>query len=297
MTAIGASARRGPLRAGDRVQLTDPKGRLHTITLIAGKQFHTAKGALAHDDLIGRPEGIVVTSSKGTAYLAQRPLLGDFVLSMPRGATVIYPKDAALIVGLADVYPGARVVEAGAGSGALTCSLLRAVGDTGAVHSFERREDFAAVAARNVETFFGDEHPAWRLTVGDLADQVEGGAVERGWADRMVLDMLAPWDCVGAAAHALAAGGVLCAYVATTTQLSRVVETLRADGRWTEPQSMELMVRNWHVEGLAVRPSHRMVGHTGFLVFTRRLADGTELPARRIRPAKGAYGDDWVPPA
>lgn len=297
MTAIGASARRGPLRAGDRVQLTDPKGRLHTITLIAGKQFHTAKGALAHDDLIGRPEGIVVTSSKGTAYLAQRPLLGDFVLSMPRGATVIYPKDAALIVGLADVYPGARVVEAGAGSGALTCSLLRAVGDTGAVHSFERREDFAAVAARNVETFFGDEHPAWRLTVGDLADQVEGGAVERGWADRMVLDMLAPWDCVGAAAHALAAGGVLCAYVATTTQLSRVVETLRADGRWTEPQSMELMVRNWHVEGLAVRPSHRMVGHTGFLVFTRRLADGTELPTRRIRPAKGAYGDDWVPPA
>ena len=297
MTAIGASARRGPLRAGDRVQLTDPKGRLHTITLIAGKQFHTAKGALAHDDLIGRPEGIVVTSSKGTAYLAQRPLLGDFVLLMPRGATVIYPKDAALIVGLADVYPGARVVEAGAGSGALTCSLLRAVGDTGAVHSFERREDFAAVAARNVETFFGDEHPAWRLTVGDLADQVEGGAVERGWADRMVLDMLAPWDCVGAAAHALAAGGVLCAYVATTTQLSRVVETLRADGRWTEPQSMELMVRNWHVEGLAVRPSHRMVGHTGFLVFTRRLADGTELPARRIRPAKGAYGDDWVPPA
>jgi tRNA (adenine57-N1/adenine58-N1)-methyltransferase len=153
------------------------------------------------------------------------------------------------------------------------------------------------VAAKNVETFFGDAHPSWQLTVGDLSDETAQSAVPAGWADRVVLDMLAPWDCVAAVAHMLAAGGVLCCYVATTTQMSRIVETLRADARWTDPQAMELMVRNWHVEGLAVRPSHRMVGHTGFLVFARRLADGTELPTRRIRPAKGAYGDDWVPPA
>lgn len=272
--------------------MTDPKGRLHTITLEPGRVFHTAKGALAHDDLIGGPEGVVVTSTKATPYLAQRPLLSDFVLSMPRGATVVYPKDAAMIVGMADVFPGAVVVEAGAGSGALTCSLLRAVGDGGQVRSFERRADFAEIAARNVETFFGGPHPGWQLTVGDFAVATDGG----GDADRVVLDMLAPWDCIEPAAAALRPGGVLCVYVATTTQLSKIVEHLRVDGRWTEPQASETMVRSWHVEGLSVRPSHRMIGHTGFLVFSRRLADGTVLPARRTRPAKGAYGDDWDGP-
>lgn len=282
----------GLLRVGDRVQLTDPKGRMHTITLTAGKVFHTAKGALAHDELIGQPEGIVVTSSKATPYLAQRPLLQDFVLSMPRGATVVYPKDAALIVGLADVYPGAVVVEAGAGSGALTCSLLRAIGSGGRLYSFEQREDFADVAAGNVATFFGGEPEQWQLTVGAFG-QADVGVVPDGAADRVVLDMLAPWDCLDAAARVLRPGGVLCCYVATTTQMSRTVETLRTRGCWTEPQPMETLLRPWHVEGLAVRPSHRMVGHTGFLVFTRRLSDGTELPTRRSRPAKGAYGEDW----
>lgn len=282
----------GPFREGDRVQLTDPKGRMHTITLVPGKVFHTAKGALAHDELIGRTEGIVVTSSKATPYLAQRPLLQDFVLSMPRGATVVYPKDAALIVGLADVFPGAVVVEAGAGSGALTCSLLRAVGAQGRLYSFEQREDFAEVAAGNVATFFGSAPANWQLTVGPFG-QADVGVVPDAAADRVVLDMLAPWDCLGAAARVLRPGGVLCCYVATTTQMSRTVETLRTLGCWTEPQAMETLLRPWHVEGLAVRPSHRMVGHTGFLVFTRRLSDGTELPTRRTRPAKGAYGEDW----
>ncbi len=288
MTATGAANRRGLLRPGDRVQLTDTKGRMHTITLETGRVFHTSKGAVAHDDLLDGPEGVVITSSKGTSYLAQRPLLRDFVLSMPRGATVVYPKDAALIVGLADVFPGARVVEAGVGSGALTCSLLRAVGDQGSVHSFERRADFAKVARRNVEMFFGADHPAWELTVGDLQDQLQDTEV-----DRVVLDMLAPWECLAAVATSLVPGGVLCAYLATTTQLSRLVETLREDGRWTEPKPLETLLRTWHVEGLSVRPDHRMVGHTGFLVTARRLADGTVLPARRTRPAKGAYGDDW----
>jgi tRNA (adenine57-N1/adenine58-N1)-methyltransferase len=287
----GSAHRRGLFRVGDRVQLTDPKGRLHTITLVVEQAFHTSKGAIAHDDLIGQPEGIVVTAAGGTQYLALRPLLVDFVLSMPRGATVVYPKDSAQILALADVYPGARVLEAGAGSGALTCSLLRAVGDTGEVHSFERRPEFAEIAAANVERYFDSPHPAWRLTVGDLAEQESPPEV-----DRAVLDMLAPWDCIPVVAKALLPGGVLAGYVATTTQLSRLAESLRADGRWTEPAAQEVIVRTWHLEGLSVRPDHRMIGHTGFLLTVRRLADGTVLPPRRLRPSKGSYGEDYEGP-
>ena len=278
----------GPFEAGERVQLTDPKSKKHTITLIAGATFHTHKGALLHDDLIGSLEGTVHLSSGGVGYLALRPLLRDFVLSMPRGATVVYPKDAAMIVGLADIFPGARVIEAGAGSGGLTCSLLRAVGEHGLVSSYERRSDFAEVAAKNVETFFGAPHPAWRLTVGDLAHELSETEV-----DRVVLDMLAPWDCLEAVGRALVPGGVLVVYVATATQMSRTVETMRSLGGWTEPEASETLVRTWHLEGLSVRPDHRMQGHTGFLVMTRKLADGTVLPARRTRPAKGAYGEDY----
>jgi tRNA (adenine57-N1/adenine58-N1)-methyltransferase catalytic subunit len=293
----GAKARRGPFAEGDRVQLTDPKGRLHTIVLTPGKQFHTHRGWLEHDDLIGQPEGIVVSSTSQTPYLAVRPLLRDFVLSMPRGATVVYPKDAAAIIGLADIYPGARVIEAGAGSGALSISLLRAIGDEGSLRSYERREDFAAIARRNVETFFGAEHPAWQLNTGDLVVRLDEELANGGGrADRVVLDMLAPWDCIDVVARALEPGGVLVVYVATTTQLSRTVEALRLDGRWMDPHAEESMVRDWHLEGLAVRPKHRMIGHTGFLMSARRLADGTVLPPRRTRPAKGAYGDDYAAP-
>lgn len=297
---VGSAGRRGPLLAGQRVQLTDPKGRLHTIVLEPGRQFHTHRGWIEHDDLIGRPEGIVVTSTADVPYLAVRPLLRDFVLSMPRGATVVYPKDAAAIIGLADVYPGARVIEAGAGSGALSISLLRAVGDQGVLRSYERRADFAAVARTNVETFFAGPHPAWTLTEGDLVERLSrelDDDAEAARADRVVLDMLAPWECIDVVARALEPGGVLVVYVATTTQLSRVVESLRADGRWMDPHAEESLVRDWHLEGLAVRPQHRMIGHTGFLMSARRLADGTVLPPRRTRPAKGAYGEDWTAPS
>jgi tRNA (adenine57-N1/adenine58-N1)-methyltransferase len=283
MGSSSGERRHGPFVAGDLVQLTDPKGRMHTIELVAGKEFHTHRGVIAHDDLIGSPEGSVVTSVAGTAYVAFRPLLSDYVLSMPRGATVVYPKDAAQIVALADVFPGARVVEAGAGSGALSCSLLRAVGESGVVSSYEKREDFAEIAARNVERFFGGPHPAWRLTLGDLADKCTDEDV-----DRVVLDMLAPWDVLDVVASALTPGGVLCSYVATTTQLSRIVEAVREHGGFTEPMSWESMVRGWHVEGLAVRPEHRMIGHTGFLMTARRMAPGVTAPPRRRRPAKGA---------
>jgi tRNA (adenine57-N1/adenine58-N1)-methyltransferase len=269
------------------VQLTDPKGRLHTITLESGRAFHTHKGSFPHDELIGRPEGWVVRNTSGIAYLAQRPLLSDFVLSMPRGAAVVYPKDAGQIVQMADIYPGARVVEAGVGSGALTMSLLRAVGDSGLVSSYERRADFAEIAKTNVETFFGEPHPAWRLTVGDLNESLVETDV-----DRVVLDMLAPWECLDAVSRALTPGGVLICYVATTTQLSRTAEALREHGTFTEPAAWETMFRGWHLEGLAVRPDHRMIGHTGFLVTARRMADGIAPPPRRRRPAKGAYGED-----
>ncbi|MCK9898270.1 tRNA (adenine-N1)-methyltransferase [Frankia sp. AgB32] len=281
----GSAHRRGPFTKGDRVQLTDPKGRLHTVVLEPGKQFHTHRGAVEHDALLGRPEGIVVTSTGGTDYLALRPLLVDFVLSMPRGATVVYPKDAAQIITYADIFPGARVLEAGVGSGALSCSLLRAIGDAGRLVSYERREDFAAVAQRNIETFFGGPHPAHTIRVGDLIESLERDI------DRVVLDMLAPWDVLDTVSAALVPGGVVCAYVATTTQLSRVVEALRGHGTFAEPAAWETMMRNWHVEGLAVRPGHRMVGHTGFLVTARRLADGVTPPVRRRRPAKTGLAD------
>ena len=283
----GAVHRRGPFHPGDRVQLTDPKGRLHTITLQEGRRFHTSKGSFPHDELIGRPEGWVVTSTGGVTFLALRPLLSDYVLSMPRGAAVVYPKDAGQVVQMADIFPGAHVVEAGVGSGGLALSLLQAVGDFGRLSSYERRADFAEIARRNVETFFGGPHPAWRLTVGDLVASLDDTDV-----DRVVLDMLAPWEVLDAVGKVLLPGGVLLAYVATTTQLSRLAEAVREHGSYTEPAAWESMVRGWHLEGLAVRPQHRMVAHTGFLLTTRRLADGVAPPLRRRRPAKGAYGED-----
>lgn len=276
----------GPLRPGDLVQLTDPKGRHHTITLEPGRDFHTHKGSFPHDAVIGRPEGTVVTSTGGTDYLVLRPLLSDFVLSMPRGAAVVYPKDAGQILAFGDIFPGARVIEAGVGSGALTMSLLRAVGPHGLVHSYERRVDFAEIAAGNIDRHFGSRHPAWRVTVGDLAE-----SIEEAEADRVVLDMLSPWECVDAAAEVLVPGGVIIVYVATTTQLSRTVETLREHTGFTEPASWETMMRTWHVEGLAVRPDHRMIGHTGFLITARRMAPGVTAPVRRRRPAPGARAD------
>jgi len=282
VTAPSTAARRGPFQAGDRVQLTDPKGRMHTLVLAPGKVFHTHRGGLAHDELIGLPDGSVVSSSAGTAYLALRPLLADYVLSMPRGAQVIYPKDAAQIVAMGDIFPGARVLEAGAGSGALTCSLLRAVGTSGQVSSYELRPDFAEIARRNVEAFFGGEQPNWTLRVGDVAECPDTGF------DRIILDMLTPWDVLDLVERALVPGGVFLGYVATTPQLSELVEALRERRGFTEPRAWESLVRDWHADGLAVRPDHRMIAHTAFLVSARRLAPGVVTPPRRRKPSKGA---------
>jgi len=333
--------RRGPFAAGDQVQLTDPKGRMHQIVLAPGKTFHTHRGQLSHDDLIGAPEGSVVTAAGGTAYVALRPLLADYTLAMKRGAAIIYPKDAAQILAYADIFPGARVLEAGAGSGALSAWMLRAIGPAGRLVSFERRPDFAEIAKANVVKYFGEAPPWWTLVTADLsakaaldlmrngpdlrsthpallragdpalpaplasAPEPPAGAQSPSPApaasgpgelfDRVILDMLAPWECVADVAEALIPGGLICCYVATTTQLSRVTEELRAHGGFFEPAAWETMMRGWHLDGLAVRPQHRMIGHTAFLVTARRLADGVSAPPRRRRPSKGAHPDEALP--
>nr|WP_275889268.1 tRNA (adenine-N1)-methyltransferase [Nakamurella flavida] len=267
----------GPFESGDRVQLTDSKGRKYTVILETGGTYHTHRGALPHDAIIGLPEGSVVNSAAGSAYLALRPLLTDYVLSMPRGAAVIYPKDAAQIVYFGDIFPGARVLEAGAGSGALTCALVRAVGPEGSVISYEVREDHAEHAARNVQRFFGQTPPTWSMTVADVKEH-------HGEVDRIVLDMLEPWDVLDTVAENLIPGGVLTVYVATTTQLSRIAESLREYGGFTEPEAWESMNRPWHLVGLSVRPEHRMIGHTAFLLTARRLAPGQTAPRPQRRP-------------
>src|ERR1700723_1512416 len=301
------AAQRGPFAAGDQVQLTDPKGRMHQIVLQPGAAFHTHRGALSHDDLIGQPEGSVVTASSGTGYVALRPLLADYTLAMKRGATIVYPKDAAQILAYADVFPGARVLEAGAGSGALSCWLLRAVGPDGEVVSFEARADFAEIARENVRKYFGEVPGWWRLVSAPLSaraaldpsvrtdrayslrqgsgpdgaedgsgapDSDAGASGGGGTFDRVILDMLSPWENVAEAARALVPGGLICCYVATTTQLSQIVEELRGHGSFYEPAAWETLYRGWDVGGLGVRPDHRMTGPTGFLVPPRGLPGG-----------------------
>ena len=225
----------GFFKAGDRIQLTDPKGKLYSFTITPGKEWHTHKGWITHDDLIGLPEGSVVSTTAGLKFTAFIPLLADYVLSMPRGATIVYPKDAAMIVGVADIYPGARVLEAGVGSGALTLSLLRAVGPEGFVHSVERRQDFADNATANLTNYFSGLPKNWKLDVGSVQEQDFSEKF-----DRVILDMLAPWECVEMSANVLRPGGVFLAYVATTTQLSAIAEALNRTDSALTPQTSTL---------------------------------------------------------
>lgn len=288
----------GPFRAGDKVQLTGPKDRLYTITLTEGGTFGTHRGDILHNDIIGKPEGSVIVNGFGIEYLALRPLLTDFVMSMPRGAAIIYPKDSAQIIVEGDIFPGARVVEAGVGSGALSLYLLRAIGPTGRLDSFERREEFASIARANVISHTGRDPENWNIHLGDLQDRLPETVASCN-ADRVVLDMLAPWECIEPVAEALVPGGLVLGYVATVTQLSRFTEALRESGHFAEPQAWESMVRGWHLEGLAVRPEHRMIGHTGFLVTARRIAPNTVLPSFKARAVKNNASDEdkavWNP--
>ena len=300
MTSTNPRYSSGPFRWGDRVQITGPKGKMNTITLETQKVFHSHRGAIPHERIVGLPDGSVIANDSGIPHLVLRPLLSDFVMGMPRGAAIIYPKDAQAILGQADIFPGARVVEAGVGSGALSLWLLRAIGPSGHLFSFERRQEFADVASANGVTYFGHTPSNWTITIGDLQDSL-GKVVEPATADRVVLDMLAPWECVESVAHALIPGGVVLCYVATVTQLSRTVEAFRASDRFTNPVSSETMIRGWHVEGLAVRPEHRMTGHTGFLMTARLLAPGADLPELKRRASKSDFEDSdveaWTPGA
>jgi tRNA (adenine57-N1/adenine58-N1)-methyltransferase len=280
-------------KPGDKVQLTGPKGRLNTITLVKGGAFGTHRGDLKHDDIIGKADGSVVANQNGVEYLALKPLLNDFVLSMPRGAAIIYPKDAAQILVEGDIFPGAVVVEAGVGSGALSMYLLRAIGDSGELHSFERRSEFAEIAAGNVKSQTGSNPKNWKIHLGDLQEQLPKKLKPQS-VDRVVLDMLAPWECIDECATALAPGGLIIIYVATVTQLSRVAEDIRSSRLFTEPNAFESLVRPWHLQGLAVRPEHRMIGHTGFLLTARRLAPGAVLPQFKTKVKTTEYKDEDV---
>ena len=257
-----------PFRAGDRVLLVDNKRRRHLVTLEAGGQFHTHAGIVAHDDLIGHADGTTVHTSRGARLVAVRPTLAEYVLEMPRGAQVIYPKDIGPILVLADVFPGARVLESGVGSGALTTALLRAIGPTGHVTGYEIRDDFAQRAVRNVHGFLGDDVP---LTV-EVRDAYEG--LEERDLDRIVLDLPEPWRVVKHAVDSLRPGGILLAYLPTILQVGRLRDEL-ANAPFGMVETLEVLQRGWHVEGQSIRPDHRMVAHTGFLTHGRLLVRET----------------------
>ena len=256
---------RGPLVAGDRVLLVDSKRRRHLVVLIEGGEFHSHAGVMRPDDLIGADEGSTVRTSLGARLTAVRPTLSDYILEMPRGAQVIYPKDLGPILMHADIFPGARILESGVGSGALTTTLLRAVGPQGHVLGYEIRDDFAARAQRNVENYLGPDQP---LDV-EVRDVYEG--IEVDGLDRIVLDLPEPWRVVPHAEKALLRGGILLAYLPTILQVARLREALE-DSPFGMAQSLEVLQRTWHIEGQSVRPDHRMVAHTGFLTHARLMS-------------------------
>ncbi len=257
-----------PFESGERALLVDQRGRTYLLRLEAGGTYHTHSGTLPHDELIGKPEGLTIETSHGMVLIAFRPRFADFVLKMPRGAQVVYPKDVGQIVVYADVHPGARVLEAGTGSGALTIAMCRATGPDGYVVSYDVREEHRDQAIANIEAFFG-KVPAWlELRSGDVAGV---SASER--FDRCVLDLPEPWAPLDAIGSVLEPGGVLCAYLPTTVQVQQLVTSLAPQG-FHHVETFETLRRTWHVTERSVRPDHRMVGHTGFLTIARRVGLG-----------------------
>lgn len=307
---------RGVLQAGEKVQFTDRKGKKITDQLTVGGTTQTEHGLIAHDMVIGMQPGSVVTTIHakrelqvnaehperdagkpwkaaraigGWQYVVMRPRLADYVLSMPRGAQIMYPKDIAQVIQLGDIRSDMRVLESGAGSGAMSLNLLDAVGSGGTLTTIELRADFARVAQANATLYYGSQPQWWDVRVGDF-DSVAATLPEHSF-DRIVLDMLDPWNRLERARRVIAPGGVLIAYVTTTTQLSRLAEALRESDGWTEPQIQETLERSWKVQGLAVRPDHQMIGHTGFLVVSRAMAEGFEALRKRERATKDTVTD------
>jgi len=252
--------------AGERVLLVDNRRRRHLVILVDGGQFHTHAGIIAHDDVIGHVDATTVRTTRGARLTALRPTLAEYVLEMPRGAQVIYPKDIGPILMLADIFPGARILESGVGSGALTSALLRAIGPTGSIKGYEIREDFAKRAIENVHGFLGTDVP---LDV-EVRDVYEG--IDEREIDRVVLDLPEPWRVVKHAADVLVPGGIMLAYLPTILQVGRLKEEL-SSAPFSMIETIEVLHRSWHVEGQSIRPDHRMVAHTGFLTVARHLAD------------------------
>jgi tRNA (adenine57-N1/adenine58-N1)-methyltransferase catalytic subunit len=269
-----------PFQDGEQVLLIDQRGKRHLIFLRKSETFHSDRGWITHDAIIGQPEGSWVRSSMGLRYLAFRPTLAEFVLDMPRGAQVIYPKDLAMIMFWADVFPGARVLEAGMGSGALTLALLRAVGPEGRVVSYEQRDEFARRALANIHMRLGE---VTNLTVR-LAP-VEGGLADEEPVDRVVLDLPEPWKLVEGIARVLRPGGIFLCYVPTIIQSHQIAEALNRDRHWALVETFETLFRPWNIDGTSVRPFHRMVAHTGFITV-----------ARRVVPEEGAAGAPRLTP-
>lgn len=310
------NSRSGVLRVGEKIQFTDRKGKRITAQLVSGGVTQTEHGLICHDDVIGQSEGVVITtvsakresqqtivdpsksSNKpwkaaraigGWDYVAMRPRMVDYVLSMPRGAQIMYPKDIAQVIALGDIRSGMRVLESGAGSGAMSLSLLDAVGECGKLTTIELRPDFARIAESNATLYYGKRPEWWNLLTGDFDSVAK--TLDAHSVDRIMLDMLDPWNRLEQAHRVIVPGGVLVAYVTTTTQMSRMAEALRESGVWTEPEIQETLERTWKAQGLAVRPDHAMIGHTGFLIVSRAMAEGFSALKKREHGTKDTVSD------
>lgn len=315
------NSRSGVLRVGEKIQFTDRKGKRITAQLVAGGVTQTEHGLICHDDAIGQSEGVVITTvsakretlqnsenqaskdlSKtgnkpwkaaraigGWDYVVMRPRMVDYVLSMPRGAQIMYPKDIAQVIALGDIRSGMRVLESGAGSGAMSLSLLDAVGESGKLTTIELRPDFARIAESNATLYYGKRPEWWNLLTGDFDSVAK--TLDAHSVDRIMLDMLDPWNRLKQAHRVIVPGGVLIAYVTTTTQMSRMAEALRESGMWTEPEIQETLERTWKAQGLAVRPDHAMIGHTGFLIVSRAMAEGFSALRKREHGTKDTVSD------
>lgn len=258
--------------SGERIHLVDNKGRQYALTLKAGETYQFSGQKIAHDAIIGRQDGTIVVLSGGKKMLALRPTFGDYVLKMPRGAQVLYPKDLALIPMWADVYPGARVFEAGTGSGALTMALLRAVGPKGLVVTYDMREDFARTALLNIDRYMGPvpNLVALRKNAYEGIEPSDDGLP----FDRVVLDLPEPWQVVPHAANALRSGGIYLSFVPTVPQVVQTVQALERATVFAMIETFETLLRTWSIQGRSVRPDHRMVAHSGFITAARKVEPG-----------------------